>query len=212
VLLWDRIFPGNVFAGFTSSGFRGDVPAEMPGILEPVQNGPAIAWMDQVHGSDVVRVSRPGRYICDGLMTREPGLALVVRTADCLPLILYSEKEKIAGVIHMGWRSAEAGILENIEHDLSTFVCVAGVGLRRCCYEVGEDFLKLKRLRHFVGKKSQGYYFDPVAFALHHLTAKGLPARNFIEKGICSYCSKGAYHSVRKTGTSCRTLTFIVRT
>lgn len=47
---------------------------------------------------------------CDALITRTPGLALVVFTADCTPILLWDEKTGAVGAIHAGWRGTVNGI------------------------------------------------------------------------------------------------------
>jgi len=209
--IWQRFFPGPVTAGFTRPTLKGDVLLDMSAALAPAGMSPAIAFMKQVHGPEVKNITEAGIYVCDGIFTGISGLALVVRTADCLPLIFYSEKMNISGVVHMGWRSAAGGILENIGYDLSSFICVAGVGLRTCCYRVGTDFTAHERVKEFVRKTADSLIFDPIAFARHHLIRKGLRPENFFDAGICSYCSPDGFHSHRRTGTPDRTLSFIVR-
>lgn len=205
---FEGAFPASVDAGFTTSALKGDTLSDIPRVLDRAPAGIGIAWMKQVHGPEVLNVEEPGSYQCDGLFSHSAGLTLVVRTADCLPLIFYSSVEKVAGVIHMGWRSAESGILENIGFDLSSFVCVAGVGLRSCCYRVGEDFSGRDRVMGFVKKAAGSCYFDPIEFARRYLVSRGLREENFYDTGICSYCSDAAHHSYRRTGTADRTLTF----
>jgi copper oxidase (laccase) domain-containing protein len=167
--------------------------------------------MDQVHGAEVRTVESGGRYECDGIFTGLPELALVVRTADCLPLIFFSESKRVAGAVHMGWRSAAAGIIGNIPFDLSSFVCIAGVGLRSCCFRVSGDFLGQERTLPFTVRRGDASYFDPVEFARRSLIGRGLKQDCFYDAGICSYCSREGFHSHRKDGTADRTLSFIVR-
>ena len=209
--IWEEIFPVSVVAGFTSPVLRGDVASEMPHILASIGKSSGLAYMKQIHGPDVKLIKEPGVYECDGLFTVESELALVVRTADCLPLVFYSEKTRAAGVIHMGWRSAAAGILEYIPFDLSSFTCVAGVGLRACCYRVGDDFLENSRMKAFVTRRQKNYYFDPIDFARRSLIRNGLSESNFFDSLDCSFCSAEEFHSHRRTGAAARTLSFIVR-
>jgi len=209
--IWEDVFPVFVIAGFTSGALKGDVQSEMPQVLSSLGKGSELAYMKQVHGPDVKLIEEPGVYECDGLFTRESDLALVVRTADCLPLVFYSEKTKAVGVVHMGWRSAAAGILEHIPFDLSSFTCVAGVGLRACCYRVGDDFLENDLMKRFVTRRQKSYYFDPIDFARRNLVRNGLRESNFFDAGDCSFCSGEEFHSHRRTGTTDRTLSFIVR-
>lgn len=209
--IWEDVFPVSVIAGFTSPVMGGDVALDMPQVLSSIGKDSELACMKQVHGADVKLIGEPGVYECDGLFTGESDLALIVRTADCLPLVFYSEKARVVGVVHMGWRSAAAGILENIPFDISSFICVAGVGLRVCCYRVGDDFLENDRMKTFITRRPEGYYFDPIDFARRNLIRSGLRDSNFFDAGECSFCSGEEFHSHRRTGTTGRTLSFIVR-
>ena len=74
----------------------------------------ATRWARQVHGSTVVRVESPldEPEACvgaaDGLVTSEPGVALAVWTADCVPMILVAPRAVAA--VHAGWRGCAEGI------------------------------------------------------------------------------------------------------
>ncbi len=198
-----------VIGGFTKSGLPGEAAPDMRTALAPAGFDARVACMQQVHGSHVKIVSEPGIYaVSDGLFTAARNLAVVVRTADCLPLIFYSERLKMTGVVHMGWRSASAGILRKTGIDLSSFLCIAGVGMRACCYEVGEEFLDKQLLADFLSRKEGKLYLDPVAFARAQLVGEGMRENNFIDLGICSRCSDKGFHSHRRTGTAHRTLSF----
>ena len=71
--------------------------------------------MQQVHGNNVVFVTKDdiGKTIsdCDGLITTDPNIKLVVRTADCLPITVNDINGRIHGVIHAGWRGLENKII-----------------------------------------------------------------------------------------------------
>ncbi|MFA6281969.1 MAG: polyphenol oxidase family protein, partial [Candidatus Omnitrophota bacterium] len=139
------------------------------------------------------------------------GLVCAVRTADCLPVFLSSKKNKTIGMVHMGWRGAKSGILNNIKEDLTTFKAIAGVGLRQCCYAVGKDFLTYEGFPEFINESSKGLYFNPVGFARKKLKALGLEDENFYDLNICSLCSDKGLFSYRKNATDKRTLSFILR-
>jgi hypothetical protein len=188
------------------------MPEDIYKICDELSLSSRISFMNQIHSGIVNRIDEPGVYEGDGLFTDREDNLLVVRTADCLPLIFESKKLNIIGVVHMGWRSAKEGVLENIPYELSSFRVCAGVGLRSCCFEVGEEFysygLKLSSLSRKEGK----VYFDPLLFARAVLTHKGLKENNFLDIGICSFCSKEDFFSYRKDKTSSRTLSFIMKT
>ena len=75
----------------------------------------ALVYTDQVHSPDVVTVTAAdaGRVItCDGLVTRSPGTAVSVRTADCVPILFWSPAGVI-GACHAGWRGTVSGVQIN---------------------------------------------------------------------------------------------------
>ena len=68
------------------------------------------AWCKQVHGQEFKMVSRSGcqgQY--DAMVTDTPGLGLVIRTADCVP-VLVSNGNQVAA-IHAGWRGLRSDII-----------------------------------------------------------------------------------------------------
>ncbi|HOU15428.1 MAG TPA: peptidoglycan editing factor PgeF [Anaerolineae bacterium] len=69
----------------------------------------------QVHGRNVVRVTaRDGGSVIpatDALMTDRPGVALLLRFADCAPVLFYDPVQRVVGLAHAGWRGVAAGIV-----------------------------------------------------------------------------------------------------
>lgn len=206
----DGFFPDGITAGFTTPIIEGDPSRDMDIALSFLNKKIDVAYMDQVHGSEIKKIDTPGLYTCDGIFTDKADLTLVVKTADCMPLIFCSRQENVVGVVHMGWRSAKGGILDNIPYELSSFKVFAGVGMRKCCYEVGSEFLAHKNFKPHIRSRGGKYYFDPLGFARTSLVANGLKEENFSDLGLCSYCSEQNFFSHRKTATRNRTLSFIL--
>jgi len=83
----------------------------------------------------------------DALLTREPGLLLVVQTADCVPILLADTKRRAVAAIHAGWRGTlrriAAKTLGRMQMEFGTrpedVTAALGPGIGRCCYEVGSD-------------------------------------------------------------------------
>jgi len=170
-----------------------------------------VAYLDQIHSAKVFSVDKEGCQQGDALFTKSSNLVLVVKTADCLPLFFSSSQLGVVGMVHMGWRSAKAGILDNIPYDLSSFKAAAGVGLRRCCYEVGKEFLNHSGLASHLKERDSKYYFNPLSFAKTKLIERGLRQENFLDLDICSLCSGDGFPSFRRDKTSSRTLSFILK-
>lgn len=104
-------------------------------------------WMRQVHGAGVGVVDAttpPGAELpdVDALVTSEPGRALAVQVADCVPVLLASTAGPVAAV-HAGRRGLVAGVVEATLAGLSslgappdTLRAVVGPAIGGCCYEV----------------------------------------------------------------------------
>ncbi len=105
----------------------------------------------QVHSTRVVAVGPAdrGQVIgrADALITEAPGVALMLRFADCVPVWLYDPRRRVAGLAHAGWRGTVAGVATAVVRAMEkTFGCqasdvIAGIGpsIGPCCYEVGAD-------------------------------------------------------------------------
>ena len=102
----------------------------------------------QVHGADVKRADGRGIVVrreferCDGLWTDEPGRALAVLTADCLPIALARTNGSPGiAVLHAGWRGLLAGIVEAGVAALGGGrpAAAIGPGIGPCCYEVSDE-------------------------------------------------------------------------
>lgn len=198
--------PG-IKAGFSKPVLAGNCPADFKNLLAGTGKGAEFSYMEQIHSKKLALALRPGVYRADGLFSRRVNNFLVVKTADCLPLLL-AEAANWVGVIHLGWRSARAGILENIPVDLTKSKVFAGPGLRSCCYRVGEEFQNYRSLVPALKRASCGWFFDPVKFAREKLAFLGLQPGNFLDSGFCSYC-RGGFFSYRKNKACGRTLSFI---
>ncbi len=105
----------------------------------------------QVHSSEVARVVRPWNREAapraDAMVTKEPGLALGILTADCVPILLADRKAGVIGAAHAGWRGALNGIAEAViaamvELGARRDAIVAGIGpaIGPRSYEVGPEF------------------------------------------------------------------------
>ena len=202
-------FFSSSLAGFTKPSLKGqDVEKDMRESLSFLKEF-KVSFLNQRHSSQINFIEEEGIYEGDGLFTRKEKLVLVIKTADCLPVLFEDEKEKIIGALHLGWRSLKEGILENINFPLSSFKVFVGVGLRKCCYRVGKEFLSYSYLKDFVLRKRDGFYFDVIAFLKNSLFKKGLKEENFFDLNFCSLCKN--FFSYRRTRTIFRTLTFVMK-
>jgi len=111
-------------------------------------DGATMAW--QRHGSTVTRaqprgIVTPGTVYdhCDGLWSDEPGRAMLLLTADCLPIAIARKpgRPPALEILHAGWRGLLAGIVAAGVRALTSRTLTAAIGpsIGPCCYEVGEE-------------------------------------------------------------------------
>jgi polyphenol oxidase len=107
-----------------------------------------VARMRQVHGADVAVVREPPAPDrlppVDAMVTDQPGLALAVRVADCVPVLLADPRAGLVGCAHAGRKGLAAGVVsETVQmmRDLGAGDIRAWVGPHVCggCYEVPEQ-------------------------------------------------------------------------
>ena len=106
----------------------------------------------QIHSPDVVVADAPwtreARPRADAIVTRMPGLALGVSTADCAPLLFADAQAGVIGAAHAGWRGAFSGVIEatvaameNLGAARERITAALGPTIRQPNYEVGPEFV-----------------------------------------------------------------------
>ena len=109
----------------------------------------------QVHGTHIRVITRddcgdllkPNSNRADGLITNTPGAALMVFTADCVPILLYDPVKKAVGAVHAGWRSTVANIagiaVQEMEKEFgcspADIKAAIGPCISKCCFETDAD-------------------------------------------------------------------------
>ena len=178
------------------------------------------SWLvcpSQVHGVSIGVVSRKdrgkGAYVRsaalknkDALMTNEPGLAIAILTADCLPLFMVDTRKKAICLVHAGWKGLHKKIITQaiqqmrkvFQTDVSDLVIALGPTLRPCCYEVGKEFIDFfPGATSFRGGK---LYLDMANAAAAQLLKSGVESGQIYDTHLCTSCLNQEFFSYRREG------------
>ena len=196
-----------------------------------------IVLMHQVHDVKVAVVDRGDmtRDELDGydaMITNLPGVAIGVRSADCIPVLLYDPMKKVAAAIHSGWRGTVSKIIGKTVTKMqityasqpSDILAFIGPGICVDCFQVGEEVaLKFKEadfeinsLWSFRGPKTGngmegGHHIDLKEACRQTLIESGLKNENIQITELCTYEDNHLLYSARKEGIECgRNITAIM--
>ncbi len=114
-----------------------------------------ITYCQQVHGTGIAKVdlSDAGQMQagCDGLITDEVGLPLMLVFADCTPLLVYDKQRHVLGICHAGWRGTVNGaagamvwaLQAAFDSDVGDLLACIGPSIGPQSYEVGDEVLSM---------------------------------------------------------------------
>ena len=160
----------------------------------------------------------------DALVALEPGTAVAVRVADCVPVLLYAGDGAAVAAVHSGWRGARLSVagrgVRALQHvfgaDPGRVLAAVGPSIGRCCYEVSAELAGL-----FRGLFGPGVADDPAAVEKPHLDLRACVSAALVEAGVprdrieqvggCTACETGTHFSHRRDrGRTGRHLAFVV--
>lgn len=105
-------------------------------------------WIKQEHGIKILNatINTLETPAADGSYTMQKNLACVVKTADCLPILVSSLQGDFVAAIHAGWRGLANGIINNFFNQikqlnivLSDLLFWLGPAIGPLAFEVGDD-------------------------------------------------------------------------
>jgi YfiH family protein len=181
--------------------------------------------LDQIH-SDIIHIieeAPSGRPSGDALMTAVPGLLLVVKTADCLPLLLWDRRLRVAAAVHAGWKGTRLRIARKAAEAMRSrfgtapadVIAAAGPCIGPACYEVGADVRDAFLSAGFPdglwppAPRPGKYFLDLAGANARELEAAGVPSLPPTGSLRCTHCDPDL-HSWRRDGDpSCRMFSFI---
>lgn len=185
----------------------------------------SIVVSKQVHKTNILKVTQAdkgkGLFIprdydeIDGMITNQPGITLVTKYADCVPLYMVDTKQKAIGLTHSGWRGTVGKIgkltIEEMEQHYGSnpkdIIAVVGPSICMECFEIGEEvateFIKAfgeENKDKLLFKKSSGKYHCNLWAANRQVFLEaGLHPEHIHVSGVCTSCHSDLLFSHRKT-------------
>lgn len=208
-----------VYHGLNCGGGSGDqtevVAINRARVAQAMEVAPAaLVGVHQVHSADVICVRTPddlaARPQADAMVTDQPGIALSVLTADCMPVLLADTDAGVIGAVHAGWRGALDGVLEAtldamvaLGAERNEISAVIGPCISQRAYEVGPEFLDQFMAEDpgynwfFANGEGDRLLFDLPGFGLHRLREAGVGHAEWTRH--CTYARSDLFYSYRRS-------------
>ena len=166
----------------------------------------------QVHGSQVVLAENIDHDTVfadtDSLITREPGVGLLIQQADCQAVLLHDPVQRVIGAVHNGWRGSTLNIIAETVAAMhnscgvnpENLKAVISPSLGPCCAEFVNYQQELPA--SFQRRRVAPCYFDFWAISRDQLLAAGLEDANIETAEICTVCDNNffSYRRTRRKG------------
>jgi YfiH family protein len=139
-----------------------------------------IVRLRQMHGADVFTVAQAEAprqtadewAAADASVSNHPSLAVSVRVADCVPVLLADRRTGAVAAIHAGWRGAAAGVIAATVGRMSSafssapsdLIAAVGPSIGPCCYRVGPELREVFVLARYRADRLDQWFrpFPPV--------------------------------------------------
>ena len=171
-------------------------------------------WMKQIHGSAIKKITKPLKNIvCDGSYTTSQAIVCAVLSADCLPILICNSAGTFVGVIHVGWRGLENGIIKKFISKFpqpKNLLCWIGPSISSKHYLVREDvYRKLESLSPDIFRQvdKEHWSLDLAKAAKIILKAQGV-RKIFVDK-MCTFENSNLYYSYRRQSNTGRIASLI---
>jgi len=193
----------------------------------------SIRLIRQVHGAEVAVVGggSSGRWDppeADAIVSNDPSVAIVVRVADCAPILLADRRLGVVAAVHAGWRgtvkrAGPAGVAalgREFGSNPADLVAAIGPCLGQCCGEVGQEVVQAFRdaghaddalARWFAAGPSGRPYLDLPMANRDQLAASGIPESQIFDAGLCTRSYPSIFHSYRAAGSQAGRMVGIIR-
>ena len=165
-----------------------------------------LVYMNQIHSANIIVVDENSPKLvdnCDSIITRSKNLPLMVMVADCIPILMFDDKQGIIAAIHAGRNSTFLEIskktaeifIEKFSSNPEDIRVILGASIQKCCYEVSDELSKI--VENSFGKEFvENNYIDLQGINKKQLNDLGI--KNIEISNICTKCGDKSYFSYRK--------------
>ncbi len=164
----------------------------------------------------------------DIIISNDPDIAIVVRVADCTPILLADRRLGVVGAVHAGWRGtsrrAAAIAVAAMQRELGSapadLIAAIGPCLGVCCGEVGEDVVEAFReagsddreiARWFSMGPGGRRHVNLVRANRDQLERAGLEPANIYAADLCTRSHPEVFHSYRAAGPGAGRMAAVIR-
>jgi polyphenol oxidase len=175
-------------------------------------------WLKQTHGNRCVRVESDNQREADASITQSRIHPLVIRTADCLPILFCDHAGTEIAALHGGWRGLLNGIIENtlskFKSNPEQLMAWTGPAICEYCFEVGPEVPEafIKRYPYiapaFSPADTPNKYWGNLAL-IAELILKNNHLNKIYHSGACTVEEKNKFYSYRRTKQTGRINTLI---
>ncbi len=150
----------------------------------------------------------------DGIVTRRHGVVLIVRTADCIPMVVCDKRQGVIGISHQGWRGSLKKMpfrmveeMKRLGSDPVDITVAIGPSIGSCCYDIDEDryYTFMSELNGYSEKifrvRGGKRYLDLTKLTFLFLLESGVKKEHIDFFPFCTQCDRNRFFSFRrKTG------------
>lgn len=166
-----------------------------------------LALPRQTHSDHVLWATEAGRpEDTDAVITDRPGLCVCVKTADCIPTLLYDTKQRVIAAVHAGWRGTvsrivQKTVLEMQPHSPTDLHAIIGPGISLSRFEVGDEVYEAFLSAGFpvgrIARRMERWHIDLWDANRWLLEEAGLT--DIYVQGTCTRTSENFYSARRET-------------
>jgi len=176
-------------------------------------NSEVLTWNDEIRRGKLNET--------DALITNEPNICIAIKTADCIPVLLYDPQHKAAATIHAGWRGTVGRIvsktIDAMKQEYGTLpenlIAGIGPGIGPEVYEVGPEVVQIVHrqlgenhgLVHYYSTKDNAPktpYLNLWKANRIQLLESGIPAENIEVAELCTFSHPEDFYSARRDGAA----------